>query len=104
MYVGDGVFRYGGEIMGIKEVNTSSIDVVIFPNPVNSILSVQVSHTSEQDLSTRIFSFDGRLVGNYKIRSNIYDIDVSSLSSGLYILTISDGDGGIITTRKFIKY
>ncbi len=76
--------------------NNKSFDVQVFPNPAKDILYVR----GEKDLSIKMFSSQGTIL--YSVDgSNDFDIDMSNLSEGVYMLKISDGSW--IISRKVIK-
>lgn len=66
----------------------------VFPNPAYHLLTVRNNQSSEGNLKYALFSLDGRRVGrgtgewqNYQ-----YQLDISSLSPGMYILYIATGN------------
>ncbi len=79
--------------MGVNDINISKIN--IFPNPTESILNIQ----SEIEISNIVII---NMLGQ-KLLSNINQssIDVSSLTSGTYFITIETDNGK--QTQKFIK-
>lgn len=76
--------------------NNKSFDVQVFPNPAKDILYVR----GEKDLSIKMFSSQGAILFSAD-DSNDFDIDMSDLSEGVYMLKISDGSWTI--SRKVIK-
>lgn len=82
----------GYETNNIQFGNSS---LVLIPNPVNSILHVQ---TQENLSQAKIYNLNGQCV----LQSAQTDIDVSSLSQGMYILCAVTSDG-TSHQAKFIK-
>jgi 1,4-alpha-glucan branching enzyme len=86
-----GEFRiYGnqGVTLGIKDL-ASDLDLVIYPNPVNSTFSI---NKNVSDI--KIFDITGKLVKAFKgdfVKGNPFDI--SNLSQSLYILKITNNSG-----------
>jgi subtilisin-like proprotein convertase family protein len=81
---------------------TASVDnfeigsLAIYPNPANNEINIKISTPSSDAVRVKIFDLQGRL-----IKENRYDamargfskrVDVSSLSSGIYLMKISQGD------------
>lgn len=72
-----------------------NITLAISPNPVNAILHI---HTAEELSQVNIYNLNGQCV----LQSAQTDIDVSSLSQGMYILQATTYDG-MQHQAKFIK-
>jgi photosystem II stability/assembly factor-like uncharacterized protein len=75
---------------GTDEINTSEF-VSIYPNPVSSIVTIELSNEIEGDFMISIFSVDGKLLLKRQfsaINNNRLTLDLSSFSTGLYILNI----------------
>jgi len=73
-------------------------DYQIKSNPVSSTLSINGNKMK----TAKIFSSDGKMLITQSINSNNADINVSSLSKGVYILNIISNDG-YSKTKRFIK-
>jgi hypothetical protein len=71
-------------------------NVLIFPNPTNTIIFI---NNIEQNASASIFDSKGTMVLNKQIINN--QIDITELSSGIYILHVIYSDK--IITKKIIK-
>ena len=76
--------------------NNSPDQILIYPNPVKDILTVQVNgnpvHTVIQDITGKL------LLDSYSSQ-----IDVSNLSNGVYFLNLYHADGALISTKKIAK-
>jgi hypothetical protein len=57
---------------------------------------------SEYDIS--LFSTDGFLEQNYKLLGQEKQIDLSSFSSGVYLIRLTHKSSGRVTTKKIVKY
>lgn len=68
----------------------------IYPNPVQDVLYV-----SEGIAQVAVYSITGQLVQSYKALNN--QINVSSLSKGLYILSGLNANGTTVITERLIK-
>ena len=74
--------------------------VKIFPNPVKSVLTIQMS-TFENILEVRIIDLMGKKVMTSSLIQNETKLDISSLTSGIYILNIQSGAS--FNSYKLIK-
>lgn len=85
-------------------VNTNDpgeLGAVIFPNPVHTTLTVQLS-VNAGPWSYRIFNPEGRLLANENnVGQSMTDIPVAGFSTGLYFLEVRNSNGAS-TVRKFI--
>jgi len=74
---------------GINEIESSIISN-IFPNPVYSNLFLELKNSSGSFLS--IFSSDGRLIQAYATNSDNIELNMASLSPGIYFLKVVQND------------
>lgn len=89
---------YDNYVLGLDVVNTTEFSV--FPNPVQN----QLKFLTHQDLSgmasVEIFNALGQSIFQAKM-PNDKQLDVSTLSSGMYFVKVSDGNQS--ATKKIIK-
>lgn len=82
--------------------NSDDAQLVIFPNPVSSILFVN-SGNAKMMSSINLFSSDGKQISlSQNVNSTNYNLNTSSLSKGAYLISIIFKDG-TTTTKSFIK-
>ena len=72
----------------INENNSSQENYKVYPNPLNSQLTIELEITKEKEF--RIFSTVGELVLSGRLNSNINTIDISSLTPNVYVLNIDN--------------
>jgi len=72
-------------------------DITLYPNPAGEVISLNAPGPGEVSL----FSADGRLLQQKKMRSFTEIMDVSRLKPGIYLLQFSDGKTSI--SRRFVK-
>ncbi|MDA9332786.1 FG-GAP-like repeat-containing protein, partial [Saprospiraceae bacterium] len=85
----------------VIELNNSK-EIVIYPNPTNSLLTVETNGTSFNNLSDiKIFSILGEQLYSSPINSERTTIDLSKFTKGAYILVTQIG--GIQKTFKVLK-
>lgn len=79
---------YNESLTGFNPTQTNN-RLTIFPNPVTSTLKVQLPVTTEK-ISYKLVSADGRvkLSGIWNESASTFEIPVSDLSSGVYILSV----------------
>lgn len=77
---------------------------VLYPNPVNNHLTINVGNIIEGSLSVQIYSVDGKLVksNSYTVDTNVIFInDLDNLNRGIYVLAYSTGNKNY--KSRFIK-
>ncbi len=79
--------------------NNNQQGINIFPNPANSRIYISCAET--QYTSMQIYNLVGECVLQKILRSETNEIDISSLSKGVYIIQISGPDKAI--QQKLIK-
>jgi len=90
--------------LSINENFISKNEITIYPNPTNSIVSIDCGVQSDLIGSQiKITNTLGQAIYTSFLNQKIQDISLSSFaSSGLYFLSIIDHDGKIIITKKII--
>lgn len=73
--------------------------ILIYPNPSADIIKIE---TTISEGFVRIFTSEGVLIETNKFNSPQFNLNISNLSSGLYICVLRDYSGNYITS-KFIK-
>ncbi len=86
-------------VTDVEEVEASKWS--IYPNPVKDRLSLAFSDISQSPIIIKILSSNGQLLLDEKhIANSIVDVDISSLTSGIYFLQIKSNEG--IGVRKVV--
>ena len=80
------------------DTETDSI-LKIYPNPVNDLLYIQLPGSDR--VNVEMYDLDGALIGGKTIANGTGTMNMSGLSSGVYILRINDGQRQYI--KKIIK-
>lgn len=78
----------------------------IYPNPASTILNMDLQFTQEEELSIRLVDLSGRVIIpaiNFITRDLSYSMDLSNMSSGIYLLNISTPKGSIYQRVSIIK-
>lgn len=84
-------------LTGIEENNFDG-NVSFYPNPANENVNVFVNAKAEM----KLFNVVGEKVGTYNLTVGKNEINISSLPSGIYFLTVETGNGSV-TKRLMIK-
>jgi PKD repeat protein len=91
--------------LGINDINTLS-SATVYPNPARDMITLSVNSTSNVDgchlaisniLGQNVYGKDVDLTGG----NDRFDINVSGLSSGVYIISVQNGKN--MVTSKFVK-
>lgn len=91
------------EIYVLATNNTSSDkNITVYPNPVKDFLIVDFNAEKLENSSYQLFDGTGRIISKGELKNLKTEINTSTLSSGLYMLSISNG-GKNIKTFKIIK-
>ncbi len=72
------------------EEKVGKAQVKIYPNPVESILTVNI--TGNVEGSCQLYGVSGILLGEFPIQENIVEIDMGSFVPGDYVLHVVIGD------------
>ncbi len=87
----------------INEFNNSTITV--YPNPASDKLFIKSNNSIRQEILIKLFDSAGNLIYSSKKDglsvNDIVDIDISSFTSGQYILQLNNGE--TIKIKKVIK-
>ncbi|MEM7574879.1 MAG: LamG-like jellyroll fold domain-containing protein [Bacteroidota bacterium] len=99
---------YGWGRRGAAQDHQNGLSV--FPNPLaGSELNVHFVPNIEQTLSQatiQVRSLDGRLVMEQyfdNLSSDVFQLDVKDLVAGVYSLSLVDGQGELIASKRFVK-
>jgi hypothetical protein len=80
-------------------LENSKVDFKLFPNPASDKVSIEGSVTFE---AIEIVAIDGRTLLTITPSALNTEIDVNSLSSGVYFIRVKSN--GFFATREFVKY
>ncbi len=66
----------------------SEIDILLYPNPVDKVLILNVKSDRIEDFCYRIYNTNGHLLGNELLTSPKTMIDMQHLASSLYLVRV----------------
>jgi hypothetical protein len=82
--------------LGIQNPESSASAINLFPNPASSMVRMSLNLPNSSDVSINIYNAEGMLVRTEKRNLNAgkqeADIDVETLSNGMYFLELIIGD------------
>ena len=95
LWTPNGTTAQDWKLVPIEELNPDtafvSEDVLIYPNPVNQKLFVNLSSIQSDNIQYLIHSYNGQFIKGGNINSDA-SIDVEDFAQGYYILTLRSGD------------
>ena len=88
----------------VLATNENSIqkNITVYPNPVKDFLIVDFNSEKLEKSSYQLFDGTGRIINKGELKDLKTEINTSTLSSGLYMLSISS-EGKTVKTFKIIK-
>ncbi|MGI9550297.1 MAG: DUF6851 domain-containing protein [Aurantibacter sp.] len=87
----------GEVITSLDDHQTQQEDPIIYPNPVNEgVIKVHWQGTAAQPVRMKLHNLQGKLLLKWSYHpGDIYNLDVSQLTAGTYILLITDNNNQI---------
>lgn len=89
-----------------KEINpdvTTISSIKLFPNPANTILTVQLPNMQFDEMYTiRIIDITGKVQLQQKLANGVQKLNINNLSVGTYVVEVTDNKGKKIT-EKLVK-
>ncbi|BAO75992.1 hypothetical protein WPG_1762 [Winogradskyella sp. PG-2] len=83
----------------LSNAELSNSEVIIFPNPVSSVLNV--SNNSLQDLKISIYDITGKLIKSKESNSQNIELDVRQNRTGVYFVNVASETKS--STYKIVK-
>ena len=102
---GDYAFANGNILAGIDVYNPMTNPVIVYPNPVNDQLTVQIPDSENDNLIFSMYNQAGGLVKRESRVTNLtseFKFDVSNFESGLYYFVVKNNSGKHTYFRNFI--
>ena len=89
----------------IQHISDTENYLNIFPNPANEKVFIEVAKTGMINGLLQIFDISGKKVTDYKLNivAGGIELNIQNLKSGLYYVTLTDENFGLIQTGKLIK-
>ena len=89
-----------------ETLEKTTSEIVLYPNPVESLLYVYLKSSPSTKLYINIYDVTGKLIKQATILETDTNstLNVSELSSGVYLMKFSNADGSLIETHQILKY
>lgn len=100
--VQSGIFPIVCTLVGIPE-NVSLESILIYPNPANDVLNINMANYGKADVKIEIYNAMGELVKSMNNNSQTLQIDMSNEVSGIYYVTLVTNEGTITKKVSLIK-
>lgn len=81
----------------------SKINLIVYPNPVKSKLSINLALAENEQVSATIFSVLGNTMGTWQLSNENNGIDVNHFQGGVYLIHVKNAQGENIQTLRFVK-
>lgn len=90
----------GNSFNSIDDSRNSAFLVGIYPNPASTSVTIDLDRSIQETITIRVIDYIGTLIRSYTIKPGTtqYNVDVSGLSEGLYLLNVLTKDQSV--TRK----
>lgn len=91
--------------LATSETNFSNQSIQLYPNPAQEKITISGlnSFFSQSKIKIKLWSIEGKVLNSFEVSNanDSYEMLLNTISSGIYILKISDGNKE--TTQQFIK-
>jgi hypothetical protein len=88
-----------GSFIGIEE-NNSQAPLLVYPNPAADIIQINIPYPSANG-SFELLNMEGKVLRNGQVAADIFSMDVSDLSSGVYVIKLYINN--VVLHSKLIK-
>lgn len=82
---------------GIIDVNNISLTMTVYPNPTQAIVNLKVESQGFENLSFQLYDLDGQLLLSQKTVGALTIVPMQTLTSGAYLLKVSDSQNALKT-------
>lgn len=91
------ITRIGDLITGIEALSKANKGIRVYPNPAKGLVFFDGARVKQ----AKIYTLSGQLMNEYTVAHN--QMDVSVLSSGMYILQVTDDKGAVFMERFVVQ-
>jgi hypothetical protein len=92
---------------GISQINASNMDISIYPVPASDQINVRVNSSEESNTVIQLLDMSGRVLisqnTNTSTGENNFPMNIASVQSGNYIVSVSSAIGKINTLISVVK-
>ena len=88
----------------INQLAVKDVDVKVYPNPVNTVMYVELSNIEAAGCVVKCFDMAGQLIKESEFGDdNRLSFDMSGLPQGAYFVRVVSEDGAVVN-KKIMKY
>jgi len=88
--------------LGVKHLSTPSMSATVYPNPTDNLVYAKTDDKS--DFTMTMMDMLGRTVASSKSTSGSAVVSAQSLPTGIYIVTLTNGEGKVLTTKITVQH
>jgi hypothetical protein len=93
--------------VGVNDMGYNSSEIKVYPNPANNQLSIFINPDKNRSYNLSVTDALGRRISSFTYTPSsigtIYNLDISKLSSALYLLNVESSDKKFTKTIRFNK-
>ena len=89
-------------VFGLEETNCINLDLSVYPNPANDVLTIEVDDYDNEKLSYQLYNINGKLLENKELNGSETQIRTNTLVPSTYFLKVVQ-ENKVIKTFKVIK-
>ena len=78
------------DCVGLQEITTTGSGVKVFPNPTGGLVNFEFTNSGVK--TVEVLDITGRVIMNVPVASGNTQVDISSLSNGIYYVRIQTKD------------
>ena len=90
-------------LTAIKEPRLNEVELNVFPNPAVDIVNIDLSMGAEEIITVQLYNMKGEKLISKKFQERLFQLDLSSLASANYLLSLRRLNGELITTYLINK-
>lgn len=95
---------YLAVVTDINQLAVKDVDVKVYPNPVNTVMYVELSNIEAAGCVVKCFDMAGQLIKESEFGDdNRLLFDMSGLPQGAYFVRVVSEDGAVVN-KKIMKY
>jgi len=108
VYLGQGFINSATtstHVTAIKEPSAELINIKVYPNPVGSLLNIDIIESKLSGILLKVVDINGRVFSSekYSAGNNHIGINTESWNSGVYFIKVLDNNQALIGNYKIIK-
>lgn len=73
--------------------NNNGNNFTVYPNPSSNLLNVEIEGDLNTEMLYDVYSIDGKLIRSGRTNQNLFNISLSGLTNGVYVMSLSDISG-----------